>query len=482
MLPTPENATYSGPVLSEEDKRVGEAVSVQEARQAELDEVIRMGTNIEQLIKELCPDGVPYRSLDDMGVFIRGAGIQKSDLKPEGYPAIHYGQIHTYYGLSSERTISFISSEKAEKTKKAAPGDLVIVTTSEDTSAVAKAVAWEGESEVAVSGDALIFKHSLVNKYLSYVFQSGVFQSAKDRLVNGTKVRRVSPKDLGRIRVPVPPVEVQEEIVRILDLFTELEAELEAELEKRRLQYAHYQQQVIFGNQSDTDNSPSNLNYQMIPLKDLGSWYGGSTPSKSRDAFWIDGDIPWVSPKDMSSSVISDSIDHVTEKAVSGTSLRLIPKDAICLVVRSSILDKQLPIARTLRSLTINQDIKALIPSRGIDTNYVYHALKAGSSQILRTARKSGGSVASLNTKPLLEFEIPVPIALDEQRRIADILDQMDALVNDLSSGLPAEIAARRKQYEHYRDRLLSFLELKEDEPTGSTEGALPDKREPAHA
>lgn len=229
-------------------------------REAELDEVIRMGTNIEQLIQELCPNGVPHRPLGELGTFVRGAGIQKSDLQSEGHPAIHYGQIHTYYGLSCDQTLSFISFEKAEKAKKASPGDLVIVTTSEDTSAVAKAVAWEGESEVAVSGDALIFKHSLVNKYLSYVFQSAVFQSAKDRLVNGTKVRRVSPKDLGRIQVPIPPVEVQEEIVRILDLFTTLEVVLEAELEKRRIQYAHYRDALLsFNNLSSFERERESL-------------------------------------------------------------------------------------------------------------------------------------------------------------------------------------------------------------------------------
>ena len=86
MLPTPENATYSGPVLSEEDKRVGEAVSVQEARQAELDEVIRMGTNIEQLIKELCPDGVPFLPLGAVARIRNG----------KDYKAYEEGEIPVY--------------------------------------------------------------------------------------------------------------------------------------------------------------------------------------------------------------------------------------------------------------------------------------------------------------------------------------------------------------------------------------------------
>ncbi|WP_455006144.1 restriction endonuclease subunit S, partial [Corynebacterium propinquum] len=87
---------------------------------------------------------------------------------------------------------------------------------------------------------------------------------------------------------------------------------------------------------------------------------------------------------------------------------------------------------------------------------YIYFAIKWSSDEILRTIRKSGGSVTSLDTKKLKDFKIPAP-PLEEQRRVVAILDKFDALVNDISTGLPAEIAARRKQYEYYRDKLLSF-------------------------
>ncbi len=111
-------------------------------------------SRIDKLIAELCPNGVEFKTLGDVGVFIRGNGLQKSDLAETGVGAIHYGQIHTHYGTWATETKSFVSASLASRLRKARSGDLVIATTSEDDEAVAKAVAWIGAAEVAVSGDA----------------------------------------------------------------------------------------------------------------------------------------------------------------------------------------------------------------------------------------------------------------------------------------------------------------------------------------
>lgn len=105
---------------------------------------------IDRLIAEHCPDGVEFKTLGEVGEFIRGNGLQKSDLAEAGVGAIHYGQIHTHYGTWATETRSFVSKALADKLRKARPGDLVIATTSEDDEAVAKAVAWVGDAEVAV--------------------------------------------------------------------------------------------------------------------------------------------------------------------------------------------------------------------------------------------------------------------------------------------------------------------------------------------
>ena len=187
--------------------------------------------------------------MGEVGEFIRGNGLQKSDLVESGARAIHYGQIHTTYGVWATRTNSFVSKEKARKLRKAQPGDLVIVTTSEDDDAVAKAVAWIGQGEVAVSGEIHVFQHSLHPKYVAYFFLTDRFQRSKKRYITGTKVRRISKENLARIDIPIPPLEVQQEIVAILDRFdalvNDLSSGLPAEIAARRKQYEHYRDRLL---------------------------------------------------------------------------------------------------------------------------------------------------------------------------------------------------------------------------------------------
>lgn len=188
-------------------------------------------------------------ALGEVGKFVRGSGIQKSDFSDTGVGCIHYGQIHTHYGTWADRTKSHVSPKLAARLRKARRGDLVIATTSEDDDAVAKAVAWLGDEEVAVSTDAYIFRHTLNPKYVAYFFQTEHFQSQKKRHVTGTKVRRISGESMAKIMIPVPPLEEQERIVSILDKFdalvNDLSSGLPAEIKARRRQYEHYRDRLL---------------------------------------------------------------------------------------------------------------------------------------------------------------------------------------------------------------------------------------------
>jgi type I restriction enzyme S subunit len=134
----------------------------------------------------------------------------------------------------------------------------------------------------------------------------------------------------------------------------------------------------------------------------------------------------------------------------------MLPANAIVVVVRSSILDKTLPSALVPVVASLNQDMKAVIPHGEILPGYVAHIIRSRGDDILRFARKTGGSVASIDSKKLFSFRIPVPHK-DDQRRIVSILDKFDAIANSITEGLPREIELRQKQYAHYRDLLLSF-------------------------
>ena len=206
-------------------------------------------SKLETLIQQLCPDGVEYKKLGDIATITRGGNFQKKDFVEQGVPCIHYGQIYTRYGLFADKTFTFISEEKAQKQKMASKNDIIMAVTSENIEDVCKCLAWLGDENVAVSGHAAIIHHSLNAKYLVYFLHSEQFFSQKVKLAHGTKVIEVTPDALNNIMLPVPPLEVQCEIVRILDHFTELTgkltAELSVELTARKKQYEYYQTKLF---------------------------------------------------------------------------------------------------------------------------------------------------------------------------------------------------------------------------------------------
>ena len=209
-------------------------------------------SRLHDLIQQLCPNGVPYKTLGEIATVTRGGNLQKKDLREAGIPAIHYGQIYTRYETFVEQTLSYVSPEVAKRQRMAQPGDIIMAVTSENVEDVCKCVAWLGKKPAAISGHTAIIHHAQNPKFLAYYFQTQQFFDQKRRLAHGTKVIEVSPEALKRVRIPVPPMAVQQEIARILDRFVALEAELEAELEARKKQYAYYRELLLtFDDETD---------------------------------------------------------------------------------------------------------------------------------------------------------------------------------------------------------------------------------------
>lgn len=388
-------------------------------------------SRIDDLIAEYCPDGVKHQTLGEIGEFIRGNGIQKRDFRDSGFGCIHYGQIYTYYGLFADHTKSFIDPNLAEKRKKAYKGDLVIATTSENEEDVCKACAWLGEEPIAISGDAYIFRHHQNPKYISYCFQSELFQSQKKKYITGTKVLRVNGDAMAKIHVPVPPLPVQEEIVRILDSFSSLEAELEAELEARRKQYAYYRDELLTFDRERvlviTVGELCDINRGRVMSKGYLEKHRGAYPVYSSQTA-NNGRFGFINSYDYDGEYITWTTDGANAGSV-------------------FYHDEKFSITNVCGLLRIKD-------SR-VRAKYLKYVLDVTAKQYVNT----GMGNPKLMSNVMKQIKVGIP-SLAEQDRIISILDRFDKLTNDLSSGLPAEIEARRKQYEYYRDRLLSFDEL----------------------
>lgn len=165
---------------------------------------------------------IEYKKISDFATITRGGSFQKSDFVDVGRPAIHYGKIYTNYGISTGQTLNYINEEVFNKSRKAQPNDIVMAVTSENVEDVCKCVAWLGNEDVAVSGHTAIIHHNQNPKYLSYYFHTSMFAKQKEKLAHGTKVIEVTPDRLNDIEIPIPPMDVQNRIVEVLDNFDKI--------------------------------------------------------------------------------------------------------------------------------------------------------------------------------------------------------------------------------------------------------------------
>ena len=166
----------------------------------------------------------------------------------------------------------------------------------------------------------------------------------------------------------------------------------------------------------------------VVALKSLCQIRHGGTPSKANAAFW-DGTIPWVSPKDMKSSVLSDSSDHITQEAINDSAASVVPEQSILVVVRSGILAHSLPVAQAAKPLSFNQDIKGLTPdSTKVDPDYLYWFVRSQEPRVLAQGVKKGATVHSVQSGFIENLLVPLPERV-EQRRIVDLLSRAEGIV-----------------------------------------------------
>ena len=199
-------------------------------------------------------------TLGEVGLFTRGNGLQKKDFVSRGNPVIHYGQIYTKYNFKTDKVFSFVDDVVFAKLKKAKCHDILIATTSENIEDVGKSVVWLGSEEIGFSGDMYSYRTVENSKYLAYYFQTAEFQKQKEKKVTGTKLIRIHEDDMEKFSIPIPPVEIQEKVVEILDKFQSLLADtkglLPQEIEQRQKQYEYYREKLLtFGVESDNTHT-----------------------------------------------------------------------------------------------------------------------------------------------------------------------------------------------------------------------------------
>ena len=378
-------------------------------------------SKLEKLIQQYCPDGVEYVKLDSVANICRGTRVVKSQLSDKGYPV--YQNCLTPMGYF-------------ERSNCNAGITFVICGGAAGNVGYTDVECWAADDcEFIIGG------HQVINRYIYYYLMTK--QNYLLSKVRKASIPRLSPNIIRDLEIPLPPLPVQEEIVRILDTFTELQAELQAELQKRKQQYNYYRDNLL--NFKDI-NRGGQAEVRRMKLKDIGKVCMCKRILKSQTS--SSGDVPFFKIGTFGGNAdayISQALFNEYKAKYS------YPQNGDVLISAAGTIGRTIVFDGT--------------PSYFQDSNIVW--LKHDESIVLNSYLRycyalnpwvvsTGGTIARLYNNNILEATIPVP-SLANQQRIVAILDRFDTLTNDLTSGLPAEIEKRRQQYEFYRDKLLTF-------------------------
>lgn len=313
-------------------------------------------------------------------------------------------------------------------------------------------IAWHKEdSSIAVSPMYVVFEvdmEEVLPEYLMLFLESS---NGKQQILNKCEVGarfRLPYDSLSRISLTLPPLNVQQEIINVLKKFTSLESELEAELEARNSQYMIYRRDLLSNVKGGGLIKESTLGEISVKVS------SGSTPLANSPRFYEGGTIPWLRTQEVRFNEIRETEIKVTETALRETGIKWIPENCVIIAISGATAGRS---AINKIPLTTNQHCcNFQIDSSKADYRYVFHWVASKYEEIKSFGR---GVRSDLSSGQLKQYPIYLP-PLKQQIEIAALLDKFDHLINDVSAGLPAEIAVRRKQYEHYRNRLLNYHDL----------------------
>ena len=382
-------------------------------------------SRLDELVQELCPNGVTYKKLVDAVSIERGKRVVRSQLSTSGKYPVYQNSLtplgyHTDCNYSANTTFIIVAG---------AAGEI----------GFSDRAFWAADDCFAI-----VCPEGVLNRYVYHLLLNNQNQLLSK--VRKASIPRLSRSAIENLVIPVPPLEIQREIVRILDNFTKLTAELTAELTARKTQYNYYRDYLL----SYKDNVKK---YTIAELADTNIGLATSVTQHKRNSGVVLIHNSDIQPN----KVVLKSIEYVSEEFAEKNKKKVLRKGDIITVHTgdvgtSAVIDDAFDGAIGFTTITTRiRDRKEITPE------YLCHYLN--SHQCKRDIESVTISDRNnLNQKSYEKLTVPVP-PLDVQKRIVNVLDNFEKICSDLNIGLPAEIEARQKQYEYYRDKLLTFVE-----------------------
>lgn len=385
---------------------------------------------IEKLIAELCPNGVEWKELGEVCIFKRGQSLTSKAAVAGDIPVISGGQKPAFMHNIANRE-----------------GETIVIAGS---GAYAGYVSyWKQPIFVSDAFSVDVIDGQELNT--RYVFHFLLNNQQKIYATKtGAGIPHVYGKNVSKFKIPIPPLKIQKKIVQILDKFTnyvtELTSELTSELTLRQKQYSFYRDKLL-----SFEDEVYQVEWKTLGevAKDFGR--GKSKHRPRNDNRLYGGDIPFVQTGD-----VRNSRGHITSYSQTYSDFglkqsKLWPKGTLCITIAANIaemgiLDFDACFPDSVVGFVANENLAI--------TKYVAYYL--ASNKDVLASKSTGSAQENLNLSSFSNLKIPIP-SLDIQSRIVQVLDNFDTVCNDLNIGLPKEIELRQKQYEHFRDNLLTF-------------------------
>lgn len=383
---------------------------------------------IEKLIKQMCPNGIEYRKLFQITNILKGQQLNKEKFIKDGeFPVYNGGKTHSgFYDKYNQEENSVILNQGGSA------GLVSFI-----------------ETKFWASVHCFIIKpinqNFINNKFLFYLLKSKYSDISK--LIHGTTIPGISIEDLKNFEIPIPPIEIQNEIVKILDTYTKLEAELEAELEARKIQYNHYRNKLLDFNNNQKliqslmtkeNNISFNNKVEYKTISEICKIQRGQVYSKD----FINnnkGEFPVYSSQSLNDGVLGNInkydfdgqfVTWTTDGAYAGTTF---------------YREGKFSITNVCGLLQVKNEAY-------LNTKYLNYSLSLETNKYVN---KAAGN-PKLMSNVMAEIIIPIP-HISIQNKIVDILDKLESYSQDIQTGLPLKIKQRQKQYAYYRDLLLNF-------------------------
>lgn len=415
-------------------------------------------SKLEELIKQLCQNGVEYKTLGELGKFYGGiTGKSKEDFKDGNAKFITYKNVYENISLKLDVEDKVKISEK-ENQRTLEYGDIIFTGSSEtpDECGISSVITKKVEEKLYLNSFCFFFrmnnKEILNPDFAKHLFRSSNLRYQIGKTASGVTRFNVSKKAMEKICIPVPPLEVQCEIVHILDDFTLLSAELSAELKARQQQYEYYKNELYSFKDKDV---------KYVKLKEIAEIYRGGNFQKKD---FIENGKPCIhygqiytkygKTANKTYTFVNDTVFEKSKQA---------GKNDIVMAVTSENIEDVCKCVVWLGNENIAVSGHTAIIHTKINARYLGYYFSTLHFFIDKAKLAHGTKVIEVTPSSLNDILIPVP-SEEEQENIASKVEKFEKLCNDISEGLPAEIEARQKQYEYYRDKLLTFKELKVNE------------------